>query len=346
MRSALVIDDDPTIAQLVAAVLPGGWSVKGAPHGLAGLDLLARQRQPQAAFDLVVLDIHMPVLDGYDTLLRLRQMLPDTPLIVLTGLSCEEDPDLQAFAAELGCSVVRKQCGPAAIGQALAQAATHAGPIQWSAALGRLQRLARAAEQQARRQRAVRTVLVAHDPLLLAGLKTQLDVERVLVVGEATTPDQLRLLLAGQRVAVLVVAWSAVPWAVASATLYQVPMVIVVPQQCAAHLVWELPGVAGTVSADDPLLASALADAVACAAGGRRYAAVPVPDTQSTPASIAGSCESSVLAPRERALLALDQPGVPLSVLAQLLGVTPRTIQQYRWRIRRKLEHCAARAPS
>ena len=76
----LVIDDEEDIRLLVAALLRrAGYEVLEAADGRAGLRLLH-----ESVPDLVMLDVSMPVLDGWQTLERIRD-LSDVPVIMLTA---------------------------------------------------------------------------------------------------------------------------------------------------------------------------------------------------------------------------------------------------------------------
>ena len=76
----LVIDDDGDIRRLVADLLGrAGFSVEQAEDGRAGLRAL--HRTPP---DLVVLDVSMPELDGWETLARIRD-LSEVPVLMLTA---------------------------------------------------------------------------------------------------------------------------------------------------------------------------------------------------------------------------------------------------------------------
>jgi DNA-binding response OmpR family regulator len=91
----LVIDDDDDIRGLVVELLErAGLTVEQAPDGRAGLR--AFHRSPA---DLVVLDVSMPELDGWETLERIRD-LSDVPVIMLTarGAELERVRGLQAGA--------------------------------------------------------------------------------------------------------------------------------------------------------------------------------------------------------------------------------------------------------
>lgn len=76
----LVIDDDEDIRRLVAELLGrAGFSVEQAEDGRAGLRALHNSHP-----DLVVLDVSMPGLDGWETLDRIRD-LSEVPVLMLTA---------------------------------------------------------------------------------------------------------------------------------------------------------------------------------------------------------------------------------------------------------------------
>jgi DNA-binding response OmpR family regulator len=94
-RRVLVVDDDADIRELVVELLErAGLEVSQAGDGRAGLRVF-HQSQP----DLVVLDVSMPGLDGWETLERIRD-LSDVPVIMLTarGAELERVRGLQAGA--------------------------------------------------------------------------------------------------------------------------------------------------------------------------------------------------------------------------------------------------------
>ena len=85
-RRVLVVDDDDDIRLLLQELLTrAGYRVETAPDGRAALRVF-HERPP----DLVVLDLSMPGLDGFETLERLRD-LSDAPVILLTARSGEID---------------------------------------------------------------------------------------------------------------------------------------------------------------------------------------------------------------------------------------------------------------
>ena len=79
-NKVLVIDDDPAFVRLVEQVLsPKGCEVLKAGSGEEGLRLLFHQRP-----DIVLLDVAMPGMDGWQTCRRIRDIC-DIPIIMLTG---------------------------------------------------------------------------------------------------------------------------------------------------------------------------------------------------------------------------------------------------------------------
>jgi DNA-binding response OmpR family regulator len=86
MRRVLVVDDNDDICLLLEELLKGaGYSVETARDGRAALRAFH-----ETPADLVVLDLSMPELDGFETLERLRD-LSDAPVILLTARSSEID---------------------------------------------------------------------------------------------------------------------------------------------------------------------------------------------------------------------------------------------------------------
>lgn len=86
MASILLIDDDNNLSTLLAEFLRGqGHLVHICPNGQKGLHEFFEQKP-----DLVILDVTMPIKDGWETLKRIRE-LSQTPVIMLTARSDESD---------------------------------------------------------------------------------------------------------------------------------------------------------------------------------------------------------------------------------------------------------------
>ena len=101
----LVVDDQEEARQLLAHTLSeGGASVIAAESGFAALALLEQHSDGLAdglAFDLLICDIAMPEMDGYELLRRVREQSPGSqrlPAIALTAHTGTQDR-LRALAA-------------------------------------------------------------------------------------------------------------------------------------------------------------------------------------------------------------------------------------------------------
>ncbi|WP_028548074.1 response regulator transcription factor [Paenibacillus sp. UNC451MF] len=86
-QKILVIEDEPTLARLLSYNLSqDGYETKVVDNGSEGL-----QTALQHAFDLIILDIMLPGLNGFEILSRLRQKGNKTPVIILTARNAEEE---------------------------------------------------------------------------------------------------------------------------------------------------------------------------------------------------------------------------------------------------------------
>ncbi|WP_238013669.1 response regulator transcription factor [Dactylosporangium sp. AC04546] len=86
-QSVLVVDDDPTVSDVVRRYLErAGFAVRLAADGSGALDAYAAQRP-----DLLVLDLMLPGIDGLEVCRRLREQDRDLPIIMLTALGEESD---------------------------------------------------------------------------------------------------------------------------------------------------------------------------------------------------------------------------------------------------------------
>ena len=96
-RLALVIEDDPDQRRLLERMLgASGWRGEAAPDGEAGLQL-GVERRP----DVIVLDVMMPRLNGYQTCRRLKAE-PATATIPIVIVTTKDQPADEFWAREVG----------------------------------------------------------------------------------------------------------------------------------------------------------------------------------------------------------------------------------------------------
>jgi len=77
----LLIDDEEEFVNTLAQRLEfRGYKAKTARDGQTGIDILVNE-----SFDIVILDLMMPGLNGIDTLKQIKNNLPSLPVILLTG---------------------------------------------------------------------------------------------------------------------------------------------------------------------------------------------------------------------------------------------------------------------
>ncbi|BBH18741.1 DNA-binding response regulator [Paenibacillus baekrokdamisoli] len=86
-QKVLVIEDEPTLARLLSYNLSQeGYDTTVIDHGAEGLQVAL-----QRSFDLIILDIMLPGMNGFEILSRLRQSGNTTPVVVLTARNAEEE---------------------------------------------------------------------------------------------------------------------------------------------------------------------------------------------------------------------------------------------------------------
>jgi two-component system response regulator MprA len=94
-RPILVVDDDPTLRDaVVLTLLLNGYPVREAANGAEALKLIEESRP-----SLVVLDLPMPVLDGWGVIRQLRAKSLGPPVLAMTA-----SPDSARSAREIGAA--------------------------------------------------------------------------------------------------------------------------------------------------------------------------------------------------------------------------------------------------
>ena len=107
----LMVDDDVELCALVSAYLNGhGLTVTYAHDGPTGL-----RRALDGGFSLLILDVMLPLLDGFELLRRLRQR-SDVPVIMLTARAEEEDR-VRGFGEGVDDYLVKPFAAPELLGR-------------------------------------------------------------------------------------------------------------------------------------------------------------------------------------------------------------------------------------
>ncbi|WP_297595260.1 two-component system response regulator TcrX [Mycobacterium sp.] len=85
--NVLVVDDEPVLAEMVSMALRyEGWNISTAGDGESAI-AAARNQRP----DVVVLDVMLPDMSGLDVLHKLREEIPQLPVLLLTAKDAVED---------------------------------------------------------------------------------------------------------------------------------------------------------------------------------------------------------------------------------------------------------------
>jgi CheY-like chemotaxis protein len=81
IHSIVIVDDDPdTLAAMQTVLKPMGYTVSAAADGREALRLLNRE-----PVDLVITDILMPEMDGFELITAMRKKFPGTRIIAISG---------------------------------------------------------------------------------------------------------------------------------------------------------------------------------------------------------------------------------------------------------------------
>jgi CheY-like chemotaxis protein len=114
VANILIVDDDPAVQATIRIVLERvGHTVVVADDGAKGLATFEA-----GSFDLLILDIFMPGMDGLETMKLIHQRQPLIPIVVISGRPVSWDsvtaPDFLKMATKLGAiSSLQKPFGPA-----------------------------------------------------------------------------------------------------------------------------------------------------------------------------------------------------------------------------------------
>jgi CheY-like chemotaxis protein len=133
VASILVIDDDRAVLSTVKLLL------ERAAHTVEAVDQAGLRLLETRGFDLLVVDIFMPGMDGFETMRLVHQSRPEMPVIVMSGQefrsASERGPDFLHMATKLGAiSSLQKPFRPpellAAVAKSLSDSLPSSGPAQ------------------------------------------------------------------------------------------------------------------------------------------------------------------------------------------------------------------------
>jgi len=110
-KTVLLVDDEPANIQIVNSILKDAYKIRVATSGAKALELVAATPPP----DLILLDVIMPEMDGYEVCTRLKAALEtkDIPVVFLTGQT-ETSDETKGF--EVGAvDYIHKPFSPAVV---------------------------------------------------------------------------------------------------------------------------------------------------------------------------------------------------------------------------------------
>jgi len=84
--SILIVDDNASLCRTMSLVLERkGYEVATAREGMEAIETVTER-----AFDMIFMDIKMPVMDGVDTYKRVKKIRPDAVVVMMTGYAVED----------------------------------------------------------------------------------------------------------------------------------------------------------------------------------------------------------------------------------------------------------------
>ena len=104
MANILIADDDDAVQQIIKILLQrSGHQVTGANDGRTALKVFR-----ESEFDLLIVDIFMPGMDGLETMKQVHEYRPSVPIIVISGHGFSAryatSPDFLTMATKLGAA--------------------------------------------------------------------------------------------------------------------------------------------------------------------------------------------------------------------------------------------------
>ena len=103
MPRVLVVDDDPLVCKTIEVCLTRkGFEVTVADGGESGMRALEA-----ADFDLMLIDVFMPHMRGFESIRMFHERRPDVPMVAMSGYAfanAERAPDFLRMTIELGAA--------------------------------------------------------------------------------------------------------------------------------------------------------------------------------------------------------------------------------------------------
>ncbi len=117
--SLLLVDDDPTVRIILARMFVTlGHKVAACANGPEAIELF---RKKSDDFDLVILDMNMPMMDGRETFLELKRIKPSVKALIISGFT--DDANVKHLLADGAVGVIQKPFNHKEIARIIAESA-------------------------------------------------------------------------------------------------------------------------------------------------------------------------------------------------------------------------------
>lgn len=95
MKTVMIAEDNDSNYMLMTYILKHNYSVVRARNGQEAIDMAEK-----GGVDLILMDLKMPVCDGLEATCRIKSMMPDIPIVMLTANAFDTD---RRKAMDVGC---------------------------------------------------------------------------------------------------------------------------------------------------------------------------------------------------------------------------------------------------
>ena len=95
MKTVMIAEDNDSNYMLMTYILKHNYSVVIARNGQEAIDMAEK-----GCVDLILMDLKMPVCDGLEATCRIKSMMPDIPIVMLTANAFDTD---RRKAMDVGC---------------------------------------------------------------------------------------------------------------------------------------------------------------------------------------------------------------------------------------------------